>query len=102
MHFPIHQQVRGQITYMSLIEVNSVAAPEFFFLWGGIEGAKCDSEGAKIQIFAKNGLFWPFFSSDWGQVGGAEPLTGGKMPPCPSPPPLMPPLGKLVDYPITK
>ena len=52
-----------------------------------MEGAKCDSEGAKIQKFAKNGLFWPFFSSNW----GAEPLTGGgggggQMPPCP---PLM-------------
>ena len=30
-----------------------MAAPEFFC--GGIEGAKCDSEGAKIQKFAENG-----------------------------------------------
>ena len=33
---------------------NSVAAPEIF-CGGGIEGAKCDSEGAKIQKFAENG-----------------------------------------------
>ena len=26
-------------------------------------------EGAKIQNFAKNGWFWPFLSSDWGQGG---------------------------------
>ena len=30
----------------------AVAAPEIFV---GIEGAKCDSEGAKIQKFAENG-----------------------------------------------
>ena len=42
------------------------------FFVGGIEGAKCDSEGAKIQKFAENDLFWPFFSSDGGQGGGAR------------------------------
>ena len=38
---------------------------------GGIEGAKCDSEGAKIPKFAENGRFRPLVSSDgWGgQVG---------------------------------
>ena len=59
-----------------------------FFLWGGIEGAKCDSEGAKIQKVAENGWFWLCFSSDGGKMG-AEPLTGGANAPMP---PLMPPL----------
>ena len=34
-----------------------MAAPEFFFFFffvGGIEGAKCDSEGANIQKFAND------------------------------------------------
>ena len=31
----------------------SVAAPDI--IWGGIEGEKCDSEGAKIPKFAENG-----------------------------------------------
>ena len=33
----------------------SVAAPDFFLGGGGIEGEKCDSEGAKILKFAENG-----------------------------------------------
>ena len=41
-----------------------MAAPETFFV-GGIEGAKCDSEGAKIQKFAEG----TFFSSDGGGGG---------------------------------
>ena len=45
------------------------------FFVGGIEGAKCDSEGAKIKKYAENGWFWPFFSSDWGGKWGAGPLT---------------------------
>ena len=66
-----------------------VAAPEIF-LWGGIEGAKCDSEGAKIQKFAENGWFWPFFPSDWGgKWGGRVSDWGAFAPQCPS---LMPPL----------
>ena len=32
-----------------------VAAPELFVGGGGHRGAKCDSEGAKIQKFAENG-----------------------------------------------
>ena len=40
-------------------------------IWGG---AKCDSEDANIQKFAKNGLFWPFFSSDGGASGGKQSL----------------------------
>ena len=46
----------------------------FVFLWG-IEGAKCVSEGAKIQIFAENDWFLSFFRG-----GGAEPPTGRNCP----------------------
>ena len=60
------------------------------FFVGGIEGEKCDSEGAKNPKFAKNGWFWPFFSSDWGGKWGAEPPTGGHLPP-------MPPLDAATD-----
>ena len=50
---------------------NTVVASDFFFFFGGgIEGAKCISEGAKIKRFAQNGWFLQFFSSDWGKVGG--------------------------------
>ena len=66
----------------------------FFFLWeGGIEGAKCISEGAKIQKFAKNGRFSPFFSSDegGGKWGRQSLRLGGQMPT------LMPPL-RLCRY----
>ena len=52
---------------------------------GGIEGAKCDSDGAKIQKIAENGLLWHFFPSDWGKVGGGQSLLLGEMPPCPPP-----------------
>ena len=74
-------------------DLYAVAALEFlFFVFvGGIEGSKCISEGAEIQKFAKNGWFWPFLfwreGGGRGQVG-AEPPTGGKIPPCPSMPPL--------------
>ena len=53
------------------------------FFVGGIEGAKCDSEGAKIQKFAEKAYFGHFFSSDWGVSGGTEHLTGGANAPCP-------------------
>ena len=66
----------------------TVAAPEIF-LWGGIEGAKCISEGAKIQKFAKNGWFWPFFLLTGGASRGQSLRWGGKCPHAPSPP-LMP------------
>ena len=65
--------------------LSTVAAPEIFVV--GIEGAKCDSEGAKIQKFACDGWFWPFFSSDGGCKWGEELSDGGGE--CPS---LMPPL----------
>ena len=57
----------------------SVVAPQFFFLHfcvcgKGIEGAKCISEG---ELF--------FFRLGGRQVGGTEPLTGRKWPPCPPP-----------------
>ena len=57
-----------------------VAAPEIIF--GGIKEEKCDSEGAKIQKFAENGWFWPFFSSDGGKWG-AEPSDWGANAPMP-------------------
>ena len=64
-----------------------VAAPDFFFFFffvgRGIKWAKCISEGATFHKFAQNGWFWPFFSSDWGQVGVEPPTGGGQMPPCP-------------------
>ena len=63
----------------------------FFFCGGDIEGAKCDSVGAKIQKFAESGLFWPSFLLTGGEVGGRA-SDWGKMPPIP---PLMPPLGTL-------
>ena len=53
----------------------AVAVPEFFC--GGIEEAKCDSEGEKIQKFAGNGWFWPLFPSDWGKEGGQSLRRGG-------------------------
>ena len=53
------------------------------FFVGGNKGAKCNSEGAKIQTFAENGWFWPFFLLTGVQVGGAEPPTGGHLPPMP-------------------
>ena len=59
---------------------------EKIFLWGGIEGAKYVSEGAKIKKITENGWFWPFFSSDGGgQVGGgrASNWGGGQMPHAP-------------------
>ena len=48
----------------------TVAAAENF--GGGIEGAKCISEEAKIQKSANNCWFWQFFDSGWGAacVGG--------------------------------
>ena len=61
------------------------------FFVGGIEGAKCNSEGAKIQKFTKNGWFWPFFLLTEGKVG-AEPPRGGGQIPHPPPPPLIPAL----------
>ena len=57
-----------------------VAAPEIF-LWGASMG-----QNAKIQKFAKNGLFWPFFSSDWGgQMGGRASDWGENAPHAPPP-----------------
>ena len=68
--------------YVHLQETSSVyqyavAAPEIF-LWGGHRGGKMRFWGGKIQKFAENSLFWPFFL-----------LTGGANAPIP---PLMPPL----------
>ena len=59
------------------------------FFVGSIEGAKCDSEGAKIQKYAQNMLILVIFSSDWGGGGkwGQSLWRGGGMPPF-SPPPL--------------
>ena len=62
---------------------NSTGTRNFFV--GGIEGAKCDSEGVKIQKFAENGWFWPYFSSDGGQVGGQSLWLGENAPHAPSP-----------------
>ena len=56
-----------------------------FFCGGGIEGAKCDSEGAKIQKFAENGWFWPFFLLTGGQVGGRASDWGTFAPHAPPP-----------------
>ena len=70
------------------------------FFVGGIEGAKCDSEGANIQKFAKNSLFWPFFLLTGGQVGGSRASDcGGNVRMPPRMPPLMissPPESKLI------
>ena len=81
--------VLGTIHLLLLIILSllSVVAPDFFC--GGIKGAKCNSEWAKIQKIAENDWFWQFFSSDGGKWGGGEASNGGQMPPCP---PLMPPL----------
>ena len=59
-----------------------VAAPDSFFLWRGIERAKCDSEGQKStnsQNIADFGFF--FLLSEGGM--GKEPPTGGKGPMSP-------------------
>ena len=60
------------------------------FFVGSIEGAKHDSEGAKIQKFAENGWFCTlilaifFFWLGGGASGGAEaPTGGGQIPSCP-------------------
>ena len=63
-----------------------VAAPEFFFFLRGIEGAKCDSEGAKIQKFAENGWFWTFFLLTGGSSRGQSLRLGGAGK-CPHAPP---------------
>ena len=52
----------------------TVAAPEFFFLLGGIEGAKCDSEGAKIKKNAEIADFGHFFLL----TGGGGGASGGR------------------------
>ena len=57
--------------------------------FGGHRGGKMRFWGGNIQIFAKNGLFWSFFSSDGGQGGKAEPQTAEGNVPMPT---LMPPL----------
>ena len=57
------------------------------FLVGGIEGAKCISEGAKIQKIAKNCWFWQFFLF-W--LGAA--CVGGRASDGGTNAPLMPPL----------
>ena len=54
--------------------LHSVAAPEII-CWGASRGQNAILSG-KIQKFAENGRFLPFFPSDWGASGGAEPLTG--------------------------
>ena len=58
---------------------------------GGIEGGKCDSEGAKIQKFAENGLFYNFFlmTGGGGASGDRASDWGGANAPMPT---LMPPL----------
>ena len=63
------------------------------FFVGGVEGAKCISEGAIFFFKCQKWLILTFFPSGgegrgWGQVG-AEPLIGGNAPSCPS---LVPPL----------
>ena len=85
---PLFRKIRRPATqnfseYLSFWLLDSVAAQKFFC--GGIEGAKCDSEGAKIQKFTENGWFGQFFSSDLGQVGGGGQSLwlGGICPPCP-------------------
>ena len=45
------------------------------------EGAKCISKGAKIQKFAKNGWFWPFFFLRMGGEEGQSVRLEGPMPP---------------------
>ena len=67
-----------------------MAAPEIFFC-GGIEAAKCDSEGQKSKKIAKNGWFWPFFLEGGKWRGGRASNWGVK---CPMPP-LMPPLALI-------
>ena len=74
-----------QWTWLQLgFQFRAVAAPENFFV-GGHRGGKIRFWGGKLEIqkIAENGWFWPYFSSDWGQVGG-----GANAPM----PPLMPPL----------
>ena len=58
-----------------------MVAPDFC---GGIEGAKCDSEGKKSKNLKKMADFGHFFSSDWGGKWGEPPTEGNA--------PLMPPL----------
>ena len=87
-------------TSIGPIQKNWIVTVFFLNLWtprlhffGGIKGAKCVSEGAKIKKKknAVNGWFWPFFfflgGGKWGQSLDG---VGANAPSCP--PPLMPPL----------
>ena len=61
-----------------------MAAPDFFFVWGGIERAKCISEEAKILKSRKWLMFVSFSpNGDEGEVG-VEYLMGVNAPsfPC--------------------
>ena len=48
--------------------INAVAAPEIFFV-GGIEGAKCNSEGQKSKNLLKMADFGHFFLLTGGASG---------------------------------
>ena len=80
---------RGQLgLYYTQFNLPRVSGGTRIFVWGGWAskaGAKCDSEGAKIQKFAENGWFWPFFLLTGEGKGGAEPPTGGNLPSMPPP-----------------
>ena len=66
-----------------------VAAPDFL---GGIEGAKCDSEGQKSKNLPTIADFGLFFL--WQGVSGGRASDWGKSPHAPTP--LMPPLGVAI------
>ena len=69
------------VTRLHLFHKASGGGTRNFFV-GGIEGAKSDSEGAKIKKFAKNGWFWPFFSFWLGGIA-SDGGGGGKCPHAP-------------------
>ena len=60
-----------------------MATPEFLVGGGGIEGAECISEEAKIQKIVKNCWFWQFFPLLTGGKWSSRASIWGKMPPCP-------------------
>ena len=74
-----------------LQRVLPVAAPEFFFLWGGggHRGGKMRFWGGKYPKICRKWLILAIFFLLTGGKWGAEPPTGGHLPPMP---PLMSPL----------
>ena len=79
---------------IELQTVETVAAPEFFFFEGGASrGQNAILRGEKSKNLPKMADFGQIFLLTGGQVGEAEPPTGGANAPSP---PLIPPLSRKI------